>query len=133
MDEWSHIAWADRVQRLAGAIPDTHGLLIGETQEKMPTVLHQLINAEHITWLTFCNTVCKISLTKLHEAIKFESRLVMKDNLERVQLQTLSKELARVMQSMTLGPQIAQPNFQPAPFQAQLQPVAPMGLLNNSN
>jgi len=133
VDEWSHIAWADRVQQLAGAIPDTHGLLIGETREKMPTVLRRLINAEHITWLTFCDAVRKISLTKLCKAIEFESRLVTKDDLERVQLQTPSKGLARAMQSTTLGPRIAQPNFQPAPFQAQLQPAAPMGLLNNPN
>jgi len=115
VDEWSHVAWADRVQRFAGAIPDDHGLLVSETREKMPAVLRRLVSAEHNTWLAFCDAVRKISLVALREAMEFENGLVTKGDLEHAQLNTPSKGLARTLQYMTLGPRIPQPNFQSRP------------------
>lgn len=138
MEEWSHVAWADRVQRLAEAIPDDHGLLVAETRDKLPAVLRRLVSAEHSTWASFCDVIRKVSLTALHEAIEFEARLVTKEDLERAQFDASSKGLAHSMQSMTLGPRAPQPsfrqrtpqpNFQPAPTHTQPQP-APVHLQN---
>lgn len=123
VDEWSHIAWADRVQRLAEAIPDDQGLLVAETRDKMPAVLRKLVSAEHSTWTSFCDAVRKVSLTALREAIEFEARLVTKADLERAQFNTPSKGLARIMQSTTLSPRIPQPNFQPVSTHSQPRPT----------
>jgi len=133
VDEWSHIAWADRVQQLADAIPDNHGLLIAETRDKMPAVLRRLISAEHTTWMAFCDAVRKVSLTALREAIEFEAWLVTKDDLERAQLNTPSKGLARIMQSTTLGPRIPQPNFQSASAHSQLCSAVPANPQSNQS
>lgn len=124
IDEWTHIAWADRVQRLAEAIPDDKGLLVAETRDKMPAVLRRLVGAEYSTWVTFCDAVRKISLTALREAIEFEGRLVTKDDLERAQLNASTKALTRSMQSMTLGPRAPAPHFQPRIPQPSFQPAS---------
>ena len=35
-EELSHVVWADKVERLAGDIPDTNNLLVTSTRKKLP-------------------------------------------------------------------------------------------------
>ena len=124
VDEWSHIAWADRVQRLAEALPDALGLLVAETRDNLPAVMRRLVSAEHSTWASFCDAVRKVSLTALREAIEFEARLVTKEDLKRVQFNAPSKDLTRMMQSMSLGPRAPQANPPSAPARPQPRPAS---------
>lgn len=42
-EELSHVVWADKVERLAGDIPDTNNLLVASTRKKLPKPIIKLI------------------------------------------------------------------------------------------
>ncbi|CAA7271057.1 unnamed protein product [Cyclocybe aegerita] len=108
VEEFSHIAWADKVERLVGAIPDNTGLLITETRKNLPRVMRKLVGSGHITWKVFCDAVCAISIMDLNEAMEEEADTVTTEQLCLVQLNTPSK-------STNLGPAPPQPNFRLVP------------------
>jgi hypothetical protein len=39
VEEFAHIIWANKIEKLAAAIPDTNGLLISSTRKAMPKAL----------------------------------------------------------------------------------------------
>ena len=121
VEELLHIMWADKVERLAGAIPDDKGLLIAATMKAMPVVIWKLVDSKHQTWPAFCGAVRAISLTTLAlaEAMEEEAATVTKADLTAMQARstllnaTLSKALARTFQATHLALQINQPVFTP--------------------
>jgi len=119
VEELSHIMWADKVERLAGVIPDDKELLIAATRKAMPVVIWKLVDSKHQTWPAFCGAVRAISLTTLVEAIEQEVATVTKADLTTTQARstllnaTPSKALARMFQATHLAPQINKPVFTP--------------------
>ncbi|KAG6863396.1 hypothetical protein C0991_006201, partial [Blastosporella zonata] len=133
VEEWSHIAWADKVERLAGAIPDTGGLLISEARKKLPTAIRTLLTGSHTSWTSFCNEVRELPVERIQESdatVQAQARLERElENLKRVQ-QTPSKALASQFQrSFSIGNPVPAPRFvdiqAPAPTPARRQPPPP--------
>ena len=112
VEEFSHIVWADKVERLANAIPDPSGLLIVPTRHNLPRVLKKLVGSKHITWTAFCNAIRGISGTELIEAMEDDALTATKEDLRHAQLSAPLKALTRSMQSVSLSPVPAQPNLQ---------------------
>ena len=71
-DELSHVVWADKVERLAGDIPDTNNPLVASTHKKLPKALLKLVGLKPLTWKQFADTVRAISLEELMEKIEEE-------------------------------------------------------------
>ncbi|KAG6852606.1 hypothetical protein C0991_010535 [Blastosporella zonata] len=68
----AHIAWADKIQRAANAIPDTNNLLVKVTQDSSPPSLKALVPASYRTWTTFCDAIRAINLDNLQEKMERE-------------------------------------------------------------
>ncbi|KAF8809736.1 hypothetical protein BYT27DRAFT_7283416 [Phlegmacium glaucopus] len=63
----SHIVWADKVERLAGEIPDTNNLLVASTRKRLPKPLLKLIGLKPMTWKELADAVRAITLEELME------------------------------------------------------------------
>ena len=66
-EELSHIVWADKVERLAGDIPDTNNLLVASTRKRLPRPVIKLIGLKPMTWKQLADTVRDITLEELME------------------------------------------------------------------
>jgi hypothetical protein len=71
-EELSHVVWADKVERLAGEIPDTNNLLVASTRKKLPKALLKLVGLKPMTWKQFTDAVRAISVEELMEKIEDE-------------------------------------------------------------
>jgi hypothetical protein len=71
-EELSHIVWADKVERLAGDIPDTNNLLVASTRKRLPKPLRKLIGLKAMTWKEFADAVRSITLEELMEKVEEE-------------------------------------------------------------
>ena len=63
--EFSHVVWANKLERLSKALKDDSGLLIPTVRRSMPTALKLLVGTQHRTWTTFCDAVRNVSITEL--------------------------------------------------------------------
>ena len=123
-EELSHIVWADKVERLAGDIPDTNNLLVASTRRKLPKPLLKLVGLKAMTWKQFADAVREISLEELLEKIEEE-----RDNTRYVPTvpNTPSKALGTAFQNVSLT-QRQLPN-QTAQYQSQsTQPIPRLSL-----
>jgi hypothetical protein len=82
VDELAHVVWADKIEHLAAAIPDTNGLLISAVRKPMPRVLQKVTGAGHTNWASFCSAVRMATLTQINEAKEEEKQT--RDLLEKV-------------------------------------------------
>ena len=73
VEEFAHVIWADKIDRLAVAIPDTNGLLIGNVWKTMPKVLQKVTGLGHNNWMTFCKVIHTATLSQINE-VKEEER-----------------------------------------------------------
>ncbi|KAF8229649.1 hypothetical protein L208DRAFT_1285640, partial [Tricholoma matsutake] len=67
VEEFTHVVWADKVEHLAAAIPDTNGLLIGAVRKKMPRILQKVTGSGHTDWAMFCKAVRTATLSQIDE------------------------------------------------------------------
>jgi hypothetical protein len=105
-EELSHIVWADKVERLAGDIPDTNNLLVASTRKKLPKPLVKLIGLKPMTWKQLADTVRSITLEELMEKVEEER------DLTRYALaapNTPSKALGAAFQSINIASQPRNP------------------------
>ena len=101
-EELSHVVWADKVERLAGDIPDTNNLLVASTRKKLPKPLTKLIGLKAMTWKELADAVRSVTLEELMEKIE-EDR-----DLTRYVLttpNTPSKALGTAFQGININPQ----------------------------
>jgi hypothetical protein len=112
-EELSHIVWADKVERLAGEIPDTNNLLVASTRRKLPKPIIKLIGLKPMTWKALADAVRDITLEELMEKVEEER------DLARHLTQgpnTPSKALGTAFQSINIAS--TQPrNPPPTPYQ----------------
>ncbi|KAG5637491.1 hypothetical protein DXG03_004430, partial [Asterophora parasitica] len=66
VDELSHVAWADKVQKLMGAIHDRNRLLINSTCQALPVAIKSLLGSYSILAL-FCDAVHILLLERIQE------------------------------------------------------------------
>jgi len=103
-EELSHVVWADKVERLAGDIPDINNLLVASTRKKLLKPLLKLISLKLMTWKGFADTVRAITLEELMEKVEDE-----RDQLAHYSLavpNTPSKALGAAFQNINLMPQL---------------------------
>lgn len=114
-EEFSHVAWADKVERYGKALKDSSGLLIPTARRNIPRALRQLVGTQHETWKSFCDAVRAVSITELEENVEFEEKLA---RMERTQHDP-TKSLRSALANISLGP----PNT-PARFAIQRSSVS---------
>ena len=114
-EELSHVVWADKVERLAGDIPDINNLLVVSTRKKLPKPIVRLIGLKAMTWKELTDAVRSITLEELLEKVEEERDLIRYTLANRVTVpNTPSKALGAAFQGIS----IAQPRlFQPTSFQ----------------
>ena len=101
-EELSHVVWADKVERLAGDIPDTNNLLVASTRKKLPKPLLKLVGLKPMTWKQFADAVGEISLEELMEKVEDERDMA---RYTPVVPNTPSKALGAAFQSINLAQQ----------------------------
>ena len=105
-EELSHIVWADKVERLAGDIPDTNNLLVVSTRKKLPRAVVKLIGLKAMTWKELTDAVRSITLEELMEKVEDERDLVRYALASRITTpNTPSKALGTAFQSINITPQ----------------------------
>lgn len=120
-EEHAHVVWVDKIYRLAQAIPDNDGLLIGTARKQIPIALQALLKDDYVTWKSFVDAVRKVTTTAIKEQQKLEDE---RKELQRMRMElnrlsrvtqppnTPSKALAASFQTMGLQGRFPQPNFQ---------------------
>ncbi|KAG6838955.1 hypothetical protein C0991_007042 [Blastosporella zonata] len=88
-DVHAHVAWADRVERAAKAIPDNDNLLVRQSRSNMPPSLKALVPASRATWKTFCDAVRAVNMADLREEME-ERKRTSKLEEEVRQLRTIA-------------------------------------------
>ena len=68
VEEFTHVVWANRIEKLAAAIPDTNGLLISSTRKAMPKALQKVTRSSHTDWTSFCTSIRTATLSQIDEA-----------------------------------------------------------------
>ena len=101
-EELSHVMWADKVERLAGDIPDTNNLLVASTWKKLPKPLLKLIGLKPMTWKELADTVRDITLEELMEKVDEDRELTRHTS---VAPNTPSKALGSAFQNVNINPQ----------------------------
>ena len=109
-EELSHIVWADKIERLAGDIPDTNNLLVVSTRKKLPKPIIRLIGLKAMTWKELADAVRSITLEELMEKIEEERDIIRYTLASRTTVpNTPSKALGAAFQ----GINIQQPRLLP--------------------
>jgi hypothetical protein len=115
IDEYTHVVWADKVEKLAANIPDTNNLLVASVRKGLPKTIRRIIGGKTMTWAEFCKTVRDIGHEEILEAQSDEREKTALQN--RVALMTAaqntpSKALAATFRNTSINP-IPQPVFTP--------------------
>ncbi|KAF8153332.1 hypothetical protein B0H34DRAFT_800549 [Crassisporium funariophilum] len=95
VEEFSHVVWADKLERLSVALKDNSGLLIPTVRRSMPRALKLLVGRQHRTWPSFCDAIRRVSITELEEKLEIEE--------EQRAIQTTITRLEQLQQSHTWG------------------------------
>jgi hypothetical protein len=86
VEEFAHVVWADKIEKLATAIPDTNGLLIGAIRKTMPKSLQKVVGSGHKNWAAFCAAVRTATLTEIEEAKAEEKEAQsLRDEVKKLQ------------------------------------------------
>ena len=105
-EELSHVVWADKVERLAGDIPDTNNLLVVSTRKKLPKAIVKLIGLKAMTWKELTDAVRGITLEELMEKLEEERDLIRYALASRTTApNTPSKALGTALQSISIAQQ----------------------------
>jgi hypothetical protein len=141
VEELAHVVWADKIERLAAAIPDANGLLVNTIRKSMPKVLQKVTGSGHTTWASFCSAVRAATVTQIAEAKEEEKEARdLREQVRRLQelRETSARDVTNALQRLTINtpspiprfpilrtqPPNA-PNYPPAPtFNANNQPPA---------
>jgi len=67
VEMYTHIAWANKMEKLAKAIPDNNNLLVGRCRQLLPPMLKALVSSSNDTWTTFCTAVCTVKPLDIEE------------------------------------------------------------------
>lgn len=115
IDEYTHVVWADKVEKLAANIPDTNNLLVASVRKSLPKTIRRIIGGKTMTWAEFCKAIRDVGHEEILEAQSDEREKTALQN--RVALMTAaqntpSKALAATFRNTSIGT-ISQPVFTP--------------------
>lgn len=115
IEEHAHIAWANKVEKLANAIPDRDNILVPSFRKKLPPTLKALVDSKHNTWSTFCKAIRDIpSADMLEKKEEVAQRQRMEEELsalKRQQPQTPSKALGAALRNVSLASPSIPPTY----------------------
>lgn len=138
VEEFAHVVWADKVERLAAAIPDTNGLLIGAVRKKMPRILQKVTGSGHTDWALFCKAVRTATLSQIDEAREEEREARrVREELKKLQdaRSATTRDLTSSFQRFTIGTPSPTPRFptlrNQTPQTQQNRSTTPMFNANN--
>ena len=102
-EEWTHIVWADKVERLANDIPDVGNLLVPGVRKNLPKPIIKLVGLKPMTWKELCDNVREITHEELMAQVEDEH-----DRLRSLAIHTApdtpSKVLGAAFQNINLKP-----------------------------
>ncbi|KAF8229587.1 hypothetical protein L208DRAFT_1285833, partial [Tricholoma matsutake] len=149
IEEFTHVVWADKIEKLAIAIPDMNGLLIGNIRKVMPRVLQKVTGCGHPDWASFCRAIRTVSLAQIEEAKEEEKEAQnLKEQVKKLQdlCNMLTQGITNTLQRLTMNtptptpcfpiPQNQNPHMQnhsPAPGLSTNNPFATLANPNNQN
>jgi hypothetical protein len=113
-EELSHVVWADKVERLAGDIPDTNNLLVASTRKKLPKPLLKLVGLKPMTWKELADAVRSVTLEELMEKVEEERELT---RYTLAVPNTPSKALGSAFQNINIAPQSQLRGLLPSQYQ----------------
>ena len=87
VEVYAHIAWANKVEKLAKAIPDNNNLLVVSCRRQLPPTLKALVSSSNDTWISFCAAVRAIRPLDIEEKEKQSKQARIEGELQRVHLQ----------------------------------------------
>ena len=137
VEEFAHIVWADKVERLVAAILDTNGLLIGTIHKAMPKILQKITGSGHTDWASFCKVVRTVTLSQIDEAREEERKACwVREELKKLQdaCNVMTRDLTNSFQRFTIGttpPMLRFPILQNQTLQPQNHSPAPSFSANN--
>ncbi|KAF8868433.1 hypothetical protein BD779DRAFT_1793882 [Infundibulicybe gibba] len=101
----AHVAWADKLERLAKAVPDSANLLLPATIKKMPKALKTVIGTNFKTWKEFCEAVRDASVPGIKDAQEDQEELrAMKETIQRMeQADKSGKSIRDIMRTVTFN------------------------------
>jgi len=91
VEEYMHIAWADKVEKMANDIPDTNNLLVSAVRKTFPSIVRKIVGSKDVTWVAFCNTVRAITLEEIQDALE-EARTAAKNQDDIARLTKLQAQ-----------------------------------------
>ncbi|KAF8871404.1 hypothetical protein BD779DRAFT_1805952 [Infundibulicybe gibba] len=105
VEEMAHVAWADKLERLAKAVPDSANLLLPATIKKMPKALKTVIGTNFKTWKEFCEAVRDASVPGIKDAQEDQEELrAMKETIQRMeQADKSGKSIRDIMRTVTFN------------------------------
>ena len=126
VEVYAHVAWANKVEKLANAILDNNNLLVVGCRRQLLPTLKALVSSSHDTWATFCKAVRAIRPLDIEEEKEKQGKQArIEGELQRVRLQqqrqppaSPSSALGQAFSNFSVGP-IPQPRFQPTTSNTQ--------------
>ena len=125
---YSHVKWANKIEKLAKVIPNNNNLLVIGCQQQLPPMLKALISSLHDIWAAFCGAVCTIRPLDIEEEKEKQDKQVrIEGELQHVRQQqpqppqTPNSALGQAFCNFSVGP-IPQPQFQQTPSNTQGKP-----------
>jgi hypothetical protein len=106
MEELLHIVWADKIEWLAAAIPDTNGLLISAICRSMPKVLFKVTGSGHMNWAMFCMAIHMATLTQIIGAKQEEEEAHdLKEQVRKLQelCEMSAQDITNALQWLTMS------------------------------
>ena len=109
---YAHVAWANKMEKLAKAIPDDNNLLVVSCRRQLPPTLKALVSSSNDTWTTFCTAVCTIRPVDIEEEKEKQGRQArIEGELQRVRQQqqrqtpqSPSSALGQAFRNFSVGP-----------------------------
>jgi hypothetical protein len=114
VEELAHVVWADKVERLAAAIPDANGLLINTVHKSMPKVLQKVTGSGHTTWKSFCSAVRAATVNQIAEAKEEEKETRdLKEQVRKLQelCEVSARDIMNALQRLTVNTPAPNPRF----------------------
>jgi hypothetical protein len=139
VEELAHVVWADKIERLAAAIPDANGLLINTVRKSMPKVLQKITGSGHSNWASFCSAVRAATVTQITEAKEEEEEARnLRKQVKRLQelRDASARDVTNALQrfTMTTPPPVPRfPTLRNQPLNATNYPSTPAFNTNNQN
>jgi hypothetical protein len=115
IEEYTHVVWANKMEKLARDLPDPTNLLVPSTRKKLPSAINDIIGVRSMTWAQLCAAVRDITGDELEAQLEKERKQTrIEEQIAALTSKrppdTPSKALGTAFRNLNTGP-IPQPQF----------------------